>query len=192
MTTGKTMALTIWIFISKMSLLFNLLSRFVIAFLPRSKFLLISWLQSPSAVISEPKKIKAVTVSIFFPIYFPWRDGTICQDLHFLKLSFKPTFSLSSFPFIKRLFSSSSLSAIRVVSSAYLRLFLMATLISACASSMLTYLMFCVRIDSSHEPTTLTKKMHIPPPLQVKSKALQGSFIKYWVASNLTLEAMIF
>ena len=63
MTTGKTIALTIWIFVGKvMSLLFNMLSRFVIAFLPKSKYLLISWLQSPSEVILEPKKIKSVTV----------------------------------------------------------------------------------------------------------------------------------
>ena len=60
-TAGKTIALTRWTFVSKMmSLLFNMLSRFVIAFLPRSKYLLISWLQSPSAVILEPKKIKVV------------------------------------------------------------------------------------------------------------------------------------
>ena len=66
MTTGKTIALTIWTFVSKViSLLFNTLSRFVIAFLPKSKRLLISWLQSPSAVIMEPKKIKSVTVSTF-------------------------------------------------------------------------------------------------------------------------------
>ena len=65
MTTGKTMALTRWTFVSKvMSLLFNTLSRLVIAFLSRSKHLLISWLQSPSAVILEPKKIKSVMVSI--------------------------------------------------------------------------------------------------------------------------------
>ena len=68
MTTGKTIALTIWTFVGKvMSLLFNKLSRFVIAFLPRSKSLLISWLQSPSTVILEPKKIKSLTVSIVFP-----------------------------------------------------------------------------------------------------------------------------
>ena len=68
MITGKTIALTIQAFVCKvMSLLFNMLSRFVIAFLPRSKNLLISWLQSPSAVILEPKKIKSVTVSIVFP-----------------------------------------------------------------------------------------------------------------------------
>ena len=76
-----------------------------------------------------------------FPIYLPWSDGTRCHDLSFL--NFKPTFSLSSFPFIKRLFSSSSLSAIRVVSSAYLRLliFLPAILIPACVSSSLAFCM---------------------------------------------------
>ena len=67
-TTGKTVALTKWTSVGKvMSLLFNMLSRFVIAFLPRSKHLLISWLQAPSAVILEPKKVKSVTVSIVFP-----------------------------------------------------------------------------------------------------------------------------
>ena len=68
MTTGKTIALTRWTFVCKiMSLLFNMLSRFVIAFLPRSKHLLISWLQSPSAVVLEPKEIKSLTVSIVSP-----------------------------------------------------------------------------------------------------------------------------
>ena len=71
MTTGKTIALTIWTFVSKVvSLLFNMLSRFVIAFLPRSKHLLISWLQSPSTVILELKKIKSVTVSTVSPSIF--------------------------------------------------------------------------------------------------------------------------
>ena len=68
MTTGKTIALTRQTFVDKiMSQLLNMLSRFVIAFLPRSKCLLISWLQSPSAVILEPEKIKSVTVSIVSP-----------------------------------------------------------------------------------------------------------------------------
>ena len=68
MATGKTIALTIWTFVGKvMSLLFNMLSRLVIVFLPRSRHLLISWLQSPSAVILEPKKIKSVTVFIVSP-----------------------------------------------------------------------------------------------------------------------------
>ena len=68
MTTGNTIALTEWTFVSKvMSQLFNMLSRLVIAVLPMSKYLLISWLQSPSAVVLEPKKIKSVTVSIVSP-----------------------------------------------------------------------------------------------------------------------------
>jgi len=71
MTTGKTIALTRWTFVTKgMSLLFNMLSRLVIAFLPGSKNLLISWLQSPSAVILEPKKIKSLTVYIVSPSIF--------------------------------------------------------------------------------------------------------------------------
>ena len=121
-----------------MSLFFNMLSRLVIAFLPRSKGLLISWLQSQSVVILEPKKIKSVTVSTISPSICQEVMGPDAMILVFIqttKLSFKPTFSLSSFTFIKRLFSSSSLSAIRVVSSAYLRLliFLSAVLIPACA-----------------------------------------------------------
>ena len=68
MTTGKTIALTRWTFVGKvMSLLFNMLSRLVITFLPGRKHLLISWLKSPSAVILEPQKIKSVTVSIVLP-----------------------------------------------------------------------------------------------------------------------------
>ena len=71
MTTGKTIALTTWTFVGKVtSLLLNMLSRLVITFLPKSKRLLISWLQSPSAVILEPKKIKSDTFHCF-PIYFP-------------------------------------------------------------------------------------------------------------------------
>ena len=89
MTTEKTIALTRWTFVSKiMSLLFNMLSRFVIAFLPSSKCLLISWLQSLSAVILKPKKIKSVAVSIFFPMYLPWSDGTGCHDLQFVNVEF--------------------------------------------------------------------------------------------------------
>ena len=68
MTTGKTIDLTIWNFVGKvMSLFFNMLSRSVVAFLPWSKLLLISWLQSPSAVTLEPKTIKSATVSIVSP-----------------------------------------------------------------------------------------------------------------------------
>ena len=122
--------------IYKKPLLFNMLSMTVIAFLPRSKHLLISWLQSPSAVILEPQKI-VFHYFHCFAIYLPRSDGTRCHDLVFWMLNFKPTFSLSSFTFIKRLFSPSLLSAMRVVSSAYMRLliFLLAILIPACASS---------------------------------------------------------
>ena len=118
-------------------------SSLVIAFIPRSKHLLISWLQSLSSVTLKPKKIKSVTVSIFSP--------SICHEvirldvmiLVFWMLSFKPTFSLSSFTFIQSLFSSSSLSAIRVVSSAYLILliFLLEILIPVCDSCSLAFLM---------------------------------------------------
>ena len=131
----KTIAMIRWTFVGKvMSLLFNMLSRLVIAFLPRSKCLLISWLQSPSAVILEPKKIKSVTISIVSPSICHEVMAPDAMILVFWMLSCKP---LSSFTFIKRLFSSSSFSAIRVVSSAYLRLstFLQAVLIPACASS---------------------------------------------------------
>ena len=86
MTTGKTIALTRQTFVGKvMTLIFNMLSRLVITFLPRCKHLLISWLQSPSAVILEPPKIKSDTVSSF-PIYFPQSDGTRCHDLRFLNV----------------------------------------------------------------------------------------------------------
>ena len=119
MTTGKTIALTRWTFVGKvMSLLFNMLCRLVITLVPRSKWLLISWLQSPSAVILESKKIKSVSVSIVSPTICYEVIGLDALLLVFWMLSFKPTFSLSSFTFIKRFFSS-SLSAISVVSSAY-------------------------------------------------------------------------
>ena len=113
MTTGKTIDLTLWTFVGKViSLLLNMLSRRVIAFLPRNKCLLISRLKSPSAMILEPKKIKSVTVSIVFPSICHEVVGRDVVIFILWILSFKPTFSLSSFTFIKRLFSSSSLSAI--------------------------------------------------------------------------------
>ena len=120
-----------------MSLIFNILSRFAIAFLPR----IISLLQSPFAVILEPKKIKSVTVSIVSPSIGHEVMGLDAMIFSFELLSFKTAFSLSSFTFIKRLFSSSLLSAIRVVSSTHLRLliFLLANLIPACDSSSLAF-----------------------------------------------------
>ena len=82
-TTGKTITLTRWTLVGKvMSLLFNMLSRLVITFLPRSKRLLISWLQSLSEWFWSPQN----KVSHCFPIYLPWSDGTRCHDLHFLNV----------------------------------------------------------------------------------------------------------
>ena len=97
MTTGKTIVLTRRTFVGKaMSLLFNMLSRLVITFLPRSKRLLISWLQSPSAVILEPKKkIKSATISTVSPSISHEVMGPDAIILVFWMLSFKPTFSLS-------------------------------------------------------------------------------------------------
>ena len=143
MTTGKTIALTRWTFVGKvMSLLLNMPSRLVITFHPRSKCLLISWLQSPSAVIMEHRKIKSATVSTVYPSICHEVMGPDVMILVFWMSNFNPTFSLSSFTFIKRLFSS-LLSAIKVVSSAYLRLliFLPAILIPAYTLSSPVFLM---------------------------------------------------
>ena len=129
MTTGKTI---LWLY-RHLSLLFNSLCRFVIAFLPRSKQLLISWLQSPSAVISEPKKRKSVMISTF-PVYLPWSNGTRCHDLscfefwvscQFFHITLSPSSRNSLVPLH---------SAIRVISSTVLWL-LMEILIPACDSS---------------------------------------------------------
>ena len=137
MTAGKTTALTIWTFVSTvMSLLFNKLSWFVTAFLPKSRHLFISWLQSLSAVTQEPKNIK-YAISIFSPSICFEVMGLDAMIFVFWILSFKPAFLLSSFTFIKRLFSFSFLSPIRVVSSAHLRLLILLSgiLIPACESS---------------------------------------------------------
>ena len=134
MTTGKTIALTICTSVGKvMSLLFNTLSKIVITFLPRSKCLLIFWLHIIHSNFGDKKKKKreSVTVSIVSP--------SICHEVMgqgaivFQMWNCKPSFSLSTFTFIKRLFNSSSFSAIMVVSFAYLRLliFLTAILIPA-------------------------------------------------------------
>ena len=115
---GKTTA-----FVGRvMPLLFNTLSRFIIAFRSRSNHLLISQLQSPPIVVSEPKKRKSVTTSTFPPSICQALMGADAVIFVFLICNFKPALSLSSFTVIKRLFSSSLLSAIRVVSSAFLRL----------------------------------------------------------------------
>ena len=96
---------------SNISGLFNILSRLVITFLPRSKHLLISWLQLLTAVILEPPEIKSATVSTVSPPICHEVMGLDAMILVFWMLSFQPAFSVSSFTFIKRLFSTSSLSA---------------------------------------------------------------------------------
>ena len=100
MTTGKTKALTTQTFVGQvMSLLFNILSRLIIAFLPRSKCLLISWLQSPLAGILEPKKIKSLTVSIVSPCICHEVKGPDAMIFVFLMLSFKASFFTIFFHF---------------------------------------------------------------------------------------------
>ena len=92
MTTEKTIDSTRRTFVGKvMSLLFNMLSKLIITFLPRSKCLLISWLQSPYAVILEPQKILWHCFHCL-PIYFPWSDGTGCHDLRFLNVELQASF----------------------------------------------------------------------------------------------------
>ena len=113
-TTGKTIASLMWTFVSRvMSLLFNTLSMFVIAFLPRSNCLLISWLQSSSAMILEPKKRILSLLPPGPPTVCHAAMGLAAMILVFLISSLKPALSLSSFTLNKRLFSSSLLSAIR-------------------------------------------------------------------------------
>ena len=112
MTTGKTIAYirTTQTFVGKViSLLLNTLSRLIIAFLPRSKRLSISWVQSPSTVILEPRKRTSVTASTFSPSIFLKIEPDAMILSVFCMLTFKPTFPVSSF---KRLFSFSSLSAV--------------------------------------------------------------------------------
>ena len=124
MTTGKTIALIIQqTFVNKvMSLLFNILSRFIMTFLPRSKHLLILWLQITVCNDFGTQEIKICHCFHFSPSICHEMMGLDAMILIFLMLNFKPAFSLSSFTLIKRLVSFSSLSAARVVSSAYLRL----------------------------------------------------------------------
>ena len=115
--TGKAIALTIRTFLVRvLSLLFSTLSRFVIAFLPRNKHLLISWLHSPSTMILEPKKRKSITTCTFSPTIYHEVMGLDAMILVFLTFSLKLALSLSSFTVIKRLFNSSLLSGIRMVS----------------------------------------------------------------------------
>ena len=157
-----------------MSLLFNMLSRLVIAFLPRNKHLIISWLLSPTTVILEPPKY-SLTVSIVSPSICHEVTGPDAMIFVFWMLSLKPDFSLSSLTFIKRLFSP-SLSAIRVVSSAYLRflIFLPTILIPACVSSSpVFHMMYCAcklskqgdNIQPWHIPFPICNQSVVPCPV---------------------------
>ena len=156
-----------------------MLSGFVIAFLPRSKHLLVSWLKSPSAVILEPPKIKSVTVSIVSPSICHEKMGPDAMVIGFWMLSIKPAFSLS-FTFSKRLLSSSSLSAIRV-SHAYLRLliFLPAILIPACASSSGAFRLM-------YSACKLNKQGDNIRPWHTTFPILNQSIVPCWVLTVLT------
>ena len=169
MTTGKTIALTRQTFVSKvMSLLFNMLSMFAIVFFffSRTKHLLISWLQSQSAVTLEPKKIKSVTVSIVSPSICHEVIGQMPWSLFFecwvLSQLFHSLFSVLS----RGSFSSSSMSTIRVVPSAYLKLliFLPAISIPACASSSLAFCMMYPAYKLKKKDDNM-QPWHIPFPI---------------------------
>ena len=138
MTTGKTIPLILQTSVSKvMSLLLNTLSRFVRAFLPRSKCLLISWLQSSSTVILEPKNRKSVTASTFSP--------SVCHEvmgLDAMILVLWILFHTSFLTLTKRLFSSSSLFAIRVVSYVQLRLLIVHPALFICVCVFLLFFFF--------------------------------------------------
>ena len=165
--------LTVWTFDGKAtSLIFNMLFKFVTAFFSRSKLLFISWLRSLSKVILEPKKIKSVTSSTFPPsIWHKW--WIWIHDPSSLNGEFEGSF----FTLIKRLFSSSSISATRVVSSAYLRLliFLLAILITACnSSSPAFHMMYSAykwnkqgdNIQPCHTPFPVLNQSIVPCPVQ--------------------------
>ena len=176
-----------------MSLLFSMLPRFAIAFLPRREHLLISWLQSLSTVILEPKKIKPVIVSTFPPLFaIKWWD----QILVFWMLSFKPGFSFSSFTLIECLFSSSSLSAIRVVSSAYLRLliFLLAILTPVCASSSpvfhMMYSSYQLNKQPCDTPLPILIQSIVPCPVLTVALWLAYRFLRRQVRWSGTLGLM--
>ena len=164
-------------------MLFNMLSRLVITFLPKSKRLLISWLQSPSAVILEPQKIKSDTVSTVFPSICHEVMGSDAMILVFWMLSFKPTFCLSSFTFIKRLFSLYC-----CLPSAYLRLliFLPAMLIPGCASSSPAFLMMHSATAKSFQSClTLCDPIDGSPPGSPIPGILQARTLE-WVAISFS------
>ena len=184
MTTGKTIALTRWTFVDNvMSLFFNMLSRLVIIFSCKEQ----GSFNFMAAVMIEPKKIKSAIVATISPSIFHEVMGPDAKILFFWILSFKPTFSLSSFTF-KRLFSS-SLSVVRVVSSAYLRLliFLLTILIPACASSSPAFLMMYSayklnkqsdNIQPWHTPFPIWNQSVVPCPVLIVASWPTYRFLK--------------
>ena len=175
-----------------MSLLFNMLSRFVITFLPRSKHLLISWLQLPSAVILEPPKVKSLTVSIISPSICHEVMGPDAMILVFWMLSLSQLFhsplSISSRGSLVLL----HFTAISVMSPAYLRLviFLPAILIPACASSSLVFLMMFSAYKLNKQgnniqpwctPFLIWNPSIVPCPLLTVASWAAHRFLKRWV-----------
>ena len=166
MTTGKTIALTRQTFVSKvMSLHFNMLSKLVIVFFQGASFNFMA----ANTICSDFGAQENKNSHCFhcFPIYLQWSEvtGSDTTILVFWMQSFKPTFSLSSFTFIKRLFSSFSLYAIRVVSSAYLKLliFLLAILIPTCASqSGIWHDVLCIQVNKQGDNI---QPWHTPFPI---------------------------
>ena len=165
MTTGKTVSLIRQTFVSKvMSMLFNMLSRLVITFLPRSKCLLISRLQSPSAVILETSKIKSVTVSIVSTSICHEVMGPDAMILAFWMLGFKPTFSLSSFTFSKWLYFFPFCHKGGVICISEVLICLPAILIPACASSRPVFLVMysAYKLNKQHDNI---QPWHTPFPI---------------------------
>ena len=144
MTTGKTIALTIWIFVGKvMSLLFNVLSRFVTAFLPRSKCLLISWLPSPSTVILEPKKRKPVTASTFSLSICHEVTGSDAMILVFECWVLSQPFHSSLSPSSRGYLVSLHFLSLQWFSSAYLRLIFLPAILIPAWDSFSLYFSWC-------------------------------------------------
>ena len=164
-----------------MSLLLNMLSRLLITFLPRSKHLLVSWLQSPCTVILEPKKIKSVSLSISHELM-----GPDAMTLVVWMLSFKPAFSLSLFTHKKQLFSSSLLSAIRVVSSMHVRslAFLSAILISDCHSSNPVFHMTYFAYDKPRQWVEKQRYHFFNKDPYSQGKGLSSSHALIWVLDS--------
>ena len=179
-----------------------MLPRLVIAFLPSSKCLLISWLQSPSAMILELPKTKSLTVFIVSPSICHKVMGLDAMILVFWMLSFKPTFSLYSFTFNNTLFSSSLLSAIRVVSSAYLGLLIFYPAMLACASSSLAFhMMYSAyklnkqihNIQLWHTPFPIWNQSVIPCPVLTVAACFAYRFLRRQVRwSGIPISLRIF